>query len=115
MNGNDSSNDRLDALLSHVVKTAPIAGPPPTFVQEMVRRIADHAEDARTEIFLTRVAVAVAAPALCVATLPFVTFASAQLQGLLGNAPWPLLLTVMAGFGGVKLLEALPLATRHTR
>lgn len=101
----DHEHDRFDALLRHVVHTAPMPQPPAGFARDMARQVHDHAEEAGIETWVIRIVLAIATIAVAGFAIPFATFAGIRITNLLGDAPWPLLLTMTIVFGGMKLAE----------
>lgn len=113
MTTNDRDNDGFEALLRHVVRTAPMEEPPQGFAQWMSRRVTGHPENAGIESWLTRIALWATVIATAGFAVLYIIRAGARILELMGDAPWPLLLSVLAIFGGVKLMEVVPLPTRH--
>lgn len=108
MKENDRDSDRFETLLRHSVQTAPIAQPPPGFARTMERLVAGRAEDAGVESWLTRIALWVTAIAIIGFSLPHVARVASHFRQLMGDAPWPLLLSVLAILAMVKLMEFMP-------
>lgn len=113
MTTNDRNNDRFEALLRHSIQTAPMEEPPPGFAQEMDRLVTARAEDAGIESWLTRIALWATAMATIGFAVPHLDRAVGYLLDLLGDVPWPLLLSVLAALGMVKLMEFVPLVARR--
>lgn len=109
MTESERNRDSFDALLRHVIQTDAIGEPPAGFAQEMERRVAGKLEEAGVESVLTRIVMWSTSIAAVGFAVPYASRTAAGLQELLGDAPWPLLLSVLAILGCVKLVEHLPL------
>lgn len=101
----EQPDERLDALLRHVVHTAPMPRPPANFAREMAQQVRDFPEEAGLESWLVRALLVLAAVAAAGFAIPFASFATARLGHLLEGAPWPLLLAAAFVFGAMKVVE----------
>lgn len=101
----NDENTQFDAFLRHVVQSAPVPQPPANFAQQVAAQVRDHTEEAGLETWMVRIILALAALAVGGIALPFAISASTRITSLLGDAPWPLLLTLGMVLGGMKLAE----------
>lgn len=105
MADHENNPKRFDAFLRHIVDTAPVPPLPENFAQEMASQVRDHTEEAGFESWLLRALLVIAVIAAVGFMIPSATSATTRIHGLLGDAPWPLLLTVAVVFSGMKLAE----------
>lgn len=105
----EQQDERLDALLRHVVHTAPMPQPPANFAHEMALQVRDFPEEARLESVLVRALLVLATVAVAGIAIPFAAIAVVRLSHLLDGAPWPLLLAAAFVFGTMKAVEVLSL------
>lgn len=101
----EQKGDRFDALLHHVVQSAPVPAPPKDFAHNMVQLVDDHNEDAAIERWLTNAAVIVTIIAVSGCAIYSMAAADLRVFKLLGNVPWPLIFTAGAVFTAIKLWE----------
>jgi hypothetical protein len=106
--------DRFDALLHHVVHSAPVPPPPKDFALSMAKMVRDQDEDAGIETWLTNAVVIVAIIAVSGLAIYSTGAAASRVFNILGDVPWPLIFTAGAIFAGIKLLEHAKLPIRRS-
>ena len=102
----EKNPDKFDALLRHTLNDAEIPRPPPNFAHD-IAQLAGLGEQANVETWIGRLAIAITAAAASAFMLSHAWAGIRKVLELLDGAPWPLLLTAAAAFGGVKLLEVV--------
>lgn len=114
----DVLSDRVDTLLRHSIRTAPMMEPPPGFAQAMEARVSVPSEQAWVEVWLTRLAVATTVLILALATLglldTYVDRIAHAVPTVASDGAGPLLLAAIGILALVKLAESLPPVTRRS-